>query len=809
MSLQMIGNGNLPCVYIEKIFLDLNDNFLSLSCAITDFIDSKGNKAWSTEEFLKQEIFLNFLLMNTDPKNTFDETYSDIINSTNPENVWGFTKIKVEDLDTVREENLILYKKHFEIDKIPPNFLDSINIYAVCFISYDIKNVQNLSLPNVYQIFNGPLTIETIKETAEFKIDARVFQMNGELYQGPVVKNQNNDIVSGAVVDTNSKLLQRSSMNNSKLTIVPKLDRFLKRTFTPAEPNTFISSPLWSIKSLKNSDSNLIKAFFSASTKDLVPTYITQFNENPLVKYNWNNLSNNFSGGISLTTDNRFDKIRINHQTSDQIFFQVSGKIKKTTQTDLILTVQVNLNYDSSTTILSEAVGNVDLIKQKFLNSDTEENYTNFLTCFLKIIAINRVINLQELTAFKRSFQSSFSSKMDYKFKNGLVSLLSREFLSLKSRFNFEPYQNFIQKFFYKTDYDPDSYSKNTYPQYGQGFYINIDDFVKLLKKESQSGNGLLTGKQFLSPTKILNYDLIDEKNMSQKNPSDILINNPANLRSLKLITTGTNTNDWLNDHVPYILSEIYQKPSGGEYEIFERPAHFAEEQNLPVDWLPKVFLKYFYKTHNSPFTSRQKYYNYFISLFQNLNLEGIANNSTQITKYYYYAYAAIIHNILFNIKEIFYLSSSNGSTNLWTWGNITSDTILEFLNTPNQFLLIKLGLSNETKSKLSTLGFEEYLQASDTTAHPNHSKPQCEYFILSNESIGYEEYLSLEKTEQEIQNFVYNDKFFENISIVFSDIQNLPFTGNFEMFQTNFSYLFMDKTSNLNATSETEEGEY
>ena len=120
--------------------------------------------------------------------------------------------------------------------------------------------------------------------------------------------------------------------------------------------------------------------------------------------------------------------------------------------------------------------------------------------------------------------------------------------------------------------------------------------------------------------------------------------------------------------------------------------------------------------------------------------------------------------NILFNIKEMFYLVDSSGTNpNDWQWSPVTSNTITYFKNTPDKYFLIKLDLSENTKTIIKELGFD--ISKSGFASHHNHALPHSQYFIMSTEDINLIEYYNLEPdTRANEPDVVYNDDFLNAI---------------------------------------------
>jgi hypothetical protein len=114
----------------------------------------------------------------------------------------------------------------------------------------------------------------------------------------------------------------------------------------------------------------------------------------------------------------------------------------------------------------------------------------------------------------------------------------------------------------------------------------------------------------------------------------------------------------------------------------------------------------------------------------------------------HYEAYKFISHlmftNLFFNIKEIFYLRNSSGNDpSNWIWDIVTDKTLIEFKNTPNQFVILKLDVTSETKEVMQALGFD--ISRTGVPSHENHSTPESQYMILSTEDIADTEYYKLE----------------------------------------------------------------
>ena len=67
MSVDLIGNGNLPCVYTKNV--EINETVLLLrdeikvSCVVYDFINSNGDLMWTDKEFLNNEIYVYSLVL--------------------------------------------------------------------------------------------------------------------------------------------------------------------------------------------------------------------------------------------------------------------------------------------------------------------------------------------------------------------------------------------------------------------------------------------------------------------------------------------------------------------------------------------------------------------------------------------------------------------------------------------------------------------------------------------------------------------------------------------------------------------------
>ena len=127
-------------------------------------------------------------------------------------------------------------------------------------------------------------------------------------------------------------------------------------------------------------------------------------------------------------------------------------------------------------------------------------------------------------------------------------------------------------------------------------------------------------------------------------------------------------------------------------------------------------------------------------------------------------AYKFISHlmltNLFFNIKEIFYLRNSSGNDpSNWIWDIVTDKALIEFKNTPNQFVILKLDVTSETKEIMQALGLD--ISRTGVPSHENHATAESQYMILSTENIADTEYYKLEPQSRDTESdVVFNTAF-------------------------------------------------
>jgi hypothetical protein len=533
MTLEMIGNANLPCVYTENIVLDETLQEVRVDCMVPDIVDSKGHLLWSGREFLNKEVYLNSMIATSSRD-------VDNIQSLLYENKGKILRMRLSDIINFdKTQNSIKYKATFS-HYIPQELSDG-DVAVVSFLSYDLVSKNNTQiLSQDYSYFLGPIIIDQIKTSGAYNLECFTLIKNGIFYRGSF-HSMGTQLMNGVIHDSKSQNLSKSlSRKNYKLCIISDFSKkYHPRRFfsTGGSSEDYITKPpLWSY--YRHEGEVKVRCIFSSQLQNALPFAIRKLSESPLVKYNYFKLIDSITATFSLegkplvqNPEDKIRNIRVNHEPGfGELFFVVEGEV---TAPSGIINLNININHEfpNDSDLLYMIFGDVESIATNFVERGTNEAYTEFVRSFIKIASCRFVMDQRAIETEKNLLINSLCGNISQAAKERLKEVYLIIYNQLANKFNTirQPYT--YNKTYQSNDRNYHNFKTQKNPSYfdeGQvnTGYLTNEDLITALKErrilkpgQDIPGYGLTgqlrQGPQQLFPSRIITKSVYGEDGLN------------------------------------------------------------------------------------------------------------------------------------------------------------------------------------------------------------------------------------------------------------------------------------------------------
>ena len=557
MSVDIIGNGNLPCVYTKNIYIEEKEELLIVSNLIYDFINSNGDPMWTDFGFLNNEVYVySVVLYNI---NEIVDIQSILLN--NSELVQKIklgdvikSNLSLSEIQTTGLQQQVMTNSNVVYSTEFTHKLDlSGDLHIVSFIAYDIEAQANVSVMDAdKKFFIGPMLIDTVKEsslgTSEYVQASETFLKDAELYKGSFHAMQNGKKMSGVVHDNNSVDLKILENNyNTKVAVIRNYDQIYKRQEIDygnleLELKDFISKPLLSIG---GQTTQSIRFYVKV---DPITTGLV-LNSSILARYNYLKIVDNlkvqcFLTGtaddeleitlqqapdqFSETGDILFRNIRINHSpNSRDMFFETVAYIPpiyQTMKTSFKLLVRLVNSQQSGEEILNSFfTKNPDTVVSNFLQVNTTDTYKkDFVKNLLIALSLKYDMIQEDIKKETLLLISGLKGSHSELYKQRLANIFVETYLSLRADFSaIQPSINTNEIEFETEVIDLNNFFKNKaqryIPNYGErdtnesytffsyGNLVSVVDLQRVLEEQNRYIDpnkplAILQGRQQLAP---------------------------------------------------------------------------------------------------------------------------------------------------------------------------------------------------------------------------------------------------------------------------------------------------------------------
>jgi hypothetical protein len=540
MSRELIGNGNLPCVYTSDIFVNESESKVSVSYDIYDFVDSRGQYTWTTKEFLTNEIYLFSIIIYDEAQLASIQEILQFENAT-------MQKEKLENIvfSTATVLNPIKNSTVTYKTTIDHQCDLSGDLHILSVLAYDIEKQAGTNIIETKQkFFIGPTTLDTIKiasnPSSGYELRSQFFKnQDKKLYEGSFHLMPNGQPMTGVIHDESSVPLERESLSNQnpKLSILRDyFNIYPGQAIVPIEFSDItkaISKPLWSF------NDNLVTCIFKVDRLNVTS------NTSTIARHNYFKVLNSITAKIykSTTEPEAFQEsrpltnIRVNHQSnSGEMFYEISAIIPDHLMSDtsgINLKVTANFTIDSGATLLDKffsPFGSIEQNKSNFLNTDTEDNYKTFIKMFLIALSLRYEITNEQIVTEMHILFSSLGGKASPAYKEILVSLFDYMYSNLLQQYTTNiGTQYTTEKQSSSGQIDLNNLKNNKFPEYfkftspsgfspnqyfsSTQFYMPIKDLQRRLEDESRrvfdKGVGeIFEGNQQIMPATYLNRNI-------------------------------------------------------------------------------------------------------------------------------------------------------------------------------------------------------------------------------------------------------------------------------------------------------------
>jgi len=227
MSTTIVGQENLPNVYIKQITIGQTANRLKISSKVCLYDISDGS--WYLEEDLKANMKVLIVLSSSESFTQQIVTGRDSLTPENLKSIDGYNKKqvkhKVYSISAVNRaafENeldnghvVFPYKCSFQVKEQP-----NMSLFAVCYLDtkqFSSQNNLNLSSKNV-SLYHGAVVGEQILVNGQVPTNTNLFTTRGgALHVGPVFKSGDRYLAGSKHSPTQQNALQLSSASNTKI----------------------------------------------------------------------------------------------------------------------------------------------------------------------------------------------------------------------------------------------------------------------------------------------------------------------------------------------------------------------------------------------------------------------------------------------------------------------------------------------------------------------------------------------------------------------------------------------------------------
>lgn len=532
MTLEMIGNANLPCVYTENIVLDETLQEVRIECMIPDIINSKGHSLWSGRDFLNKEVYLNSMVSTS--SRDIDNIQSLLYDKNGK-----ILRMRLSDTNIDIAQDSIKYKATFS-HYIPQELSDG-DVAVISFLSYDlISNDNTQILSKDYSYFLGPIIVDQIKTSGAYNLECFTLIKNGAFYRGSF-HNMGTQLMNGVIHDNKSQNLSKSlNGKNYKLCIIPDFSKkYGTRKFfsTASTTEEYVTKPpLWSY--YRHDDKVKVRCIFSSQLQNSLPFPIQKLSESPLVKYNYLKIIDNITATFSAEgkplvqkPEDKIRNIRVNHELgSGESFFVVEGEI---TAPSGIINLNININHEfpSDSDLLNMIFGNVESIATNFVEKKTNEAYAEFVRSFMKVASCRFLMNITDIEAEKTLLISSLCGNISQAAKEKFKEVYLVTYQELANRFNTirQPYT--YSKTYHSNDRNYYNFKIQKNPSYFdeqhvKSGYLTNEDLTTALKEsrilspgQDIPGYGLTgelrQGPQQLFPSRIITKSVYGEDGLT------------------------------------------------------------------------------------------------------------------------------------------------------------------------------------------------------------------------------------------------------------------------------------------------------
>lgn len=548
MSMDMIGNGNLPCVYSESIIVDENENKIEVNYIIPDYFNSRGHITWGSPDFLINDIyFVSVMVGDIDfsLENIQDLLHKIIIEQARSDEELFLSQnhILLRQFSNFKEFDK---EKYIDVTINHKNYFDHIfdikasdNINLLSFIVYFQNN-------NTNPFFVGPCSVDSIKKDRKYALSSTVLERDSQIYKGSFHEMEEGVIMSGVVHDDNASFLSKRIVHNYKLSIIRNFTEY-ETIEMPQEKQFKIKKPLWSFGKTRESRIQGVYVFciFSCDLEDFLPPHIRFLINSRAYEYNYNILANKIQAdltidGVSITNTlfGGLRPIKINHQNSDERFFEIVGYIP-TNKTTGSVRLNVTINHSFSATHSNQINfalldfmfgGYFNHTHNDFFLNKNSDVYSKFAENYLKLLSSKYKLNSEELLYEKAIIETTLSGNIEEKTKIKLINNLRIEYEEFKKTFkgnalntNYSISHDSLVKNFQKFRQG----KAPIYIEHGYKGYVTVGELDQDLKSQAnklKTNNPaeIIPGVQNVIPKYILGKDL-QESEINSNTVSNIL----------------------------------------------------------------------------------------------------------------------------------------------------------------------------------------------------------------------------------------------------------------------------------------------